>query len=68
MDREKRSGLSTQPYCMYILVNSGDLRIKLDFYYVRSCVSFMKANTAINKVNIMLRHETRWILNRHKIL
>ena len=22
---------STQPYCMYILVNSGDLRIKLEF-------------------------------------
>ena len=58
MDREKRSGLSTQPYCMYILVNSGDLRIKLDFYYMRSCVSFIKANTAINEINLTLEHET----------
>ena len=47
-----------KPYCMYILVNSGDLRIKLDFYYMRSCVSFIKVNTAINKVNITLEHET----------
>ena len=58
MDREKRSGLSTQPYHMYILVNSGALRIKLDFYYMRICVSFITANTAINKVNITRQHET----------
>ena len=58
MDCEKRSGLSTQPYCMYILVNSGDLRINLDFYYMRTCVSFIKANTAINEINIILQHET----------
>ena len=58
MDHEKRSGLSTQPYHMYILVNSGDLRIKLDFYYMRRCISFIKANTAINKVNITLKNET----------
>ena len=49
---------STQPYRMYILVNSGDLRIKLDFYYMRICVSFILANTAINKVNVTLQHET----------
>ena len=58
MDCEKRSGLSTQPYRMYILVNSGDLSIKLDFYYMRSCVSFIKANTAINEINLTLQHET----------
>ena len=58
MDCEKRSGLSTQPYHMYILVNSGDLRIKLDFYYLRSCVSFIKANTVINEINLTLEHET----------
>ena len=49
---------STQPYCMYILVNSGDLRIKLDFYYMRTCISFITVNTAINKVNVTLQHET----------
>ena len=50
---------STQPYRMYILVNSGDLRIKLDLYYMRTCVSFITANTAINKVNVaLLQHET----------
>ena len=56
MDHEKRSGLSTQPYCMYIPVNSGDLRIKLDFYYMKTCISFIKANTAINEINITLQH------------
>ena len=59
MDHEKRSGLSTQPYCMYILVYSGDLRIKLDFYYMRSCVLFIKVNTAINEINLTLKHE-KW--------
>ena len=49
---------STQSYCMYILVNSGDLRIKLDFYYMRTCVSFIMAKTATNKVNVTLQHET----------
>ena len=49
---------STQPYCMYILVNSGDLRIKLDFYYMRTCVSFTMAKTATNKVNVTFQHET----------
>ena len=59
MNLEKRSGLLTQPYHMYILVNSGDLRIKLDLYYMRTCVSFITANTAINKVNVaLLQHET----------
>ena len=52
MNLAKRSGLLTQPYHMYILVNSGDLRIKFDLYYMRTCVSFITANTAINKVNI----------------
>ena len=61
MDHEKRSGLSTQPYRMYILVNSGDLRIKLDFYYMKSCVSFIKANTVINEINLTLEHETIYI-------
>ena len=55
---EKRSGLLTQPYHMYILVNSGDLRIKLDLYYMRTCVSFIMANTEISKVNITLQRET----------
>ena len=59
MNLEKRSGLLTQPYHMYILVNSGDLRIKLDLYYMRTCVSFIMANTVVNKVNITLQqHET----------
>ena len=58
MDHEKRSSLSTQPYCMYILVNIGDSRIKLDFYYMRSCISFIKANTVINEINLTLKHET----------
>ena len=49
---------STQPYCMYILVNSGDLRIKLDFYYMRTCVPFTTAKTATNKVNVTFQHET----------
>ena len=44
---------------MYILVNSGDLRIKLELYYMRTCVSFITVNTAINKVNVALQqHET----------
>ena len=44
---------------MYILANSGDLRIKLDLYYMRTCISFITANTAINKVNVTLQqHET----------
>ena len=59
MNLEKRSGLSTQPYGMYILVNSGDLRIKLDLYYMKTCVSFIMVNTVINKVNVaLLQHET----------
>ena len=66
MDREKRSGLSTQPYLMYVLVNSGDLRIKLDFYYMRSCVSFIKVNTVINEINLTLEHEIG--IKREKIL
>ena len=49
---------STQPYHMYILVNSGDLRIKLDFYYMRTCISFIMAKTATIKVNITHQHET----------
>ena len=52
MNLGKRSGLLSQPYCLYILVNSGDLRIKLDLYYMRTCFSFIMANTVINKVNI----------------
>ena len=48
----------TQSYCMYMLVNSGDLRIKLDFYYMRTCISFITVKTATNKVNVTLQHET----------
>ena len=62
MNLEKRSGLLTQPYHMYILVNSGDLRIKLDFYYMRTYISFTMAKTATNKVNITLQHETNFIV------
>ena len=58
MNLEKRSGLLTQPYRMYILVNSGDLRIKLDLYYMRTCISFITVNTAIKEVNTTLQHET----------
>ena len=71
MDHEKRSGLSTQPYHMYILVNSGDLRLKLDFYYMRSCISFIKMNTVINEINLTLKHETKYSvikLHHHMLL
>ena len=33
-------------------------RIKLDFYYMRTCVSFITVKTATNKVNATLQHET----------
>ena len=58
MNLEKRSGLLTQPYHIYILVNSGDLRIKLDLYYMRTCISFIMVNTAIKEANTTLQHET----------
>ena len=59
MTLRKGQVFSTQPYRMYIPVNSGDLRMKLDLYYMRTCVSFITANTAINKVNVaLLQHET----------
>ena len=57
MNLEKRSGLLTQPYRMYILVNSGDLRIKLDLYYMRTCVSVIMVNTAIKEENTTHQHE-----------
>ena len=53
---------------MYILVNSGDLKIKLDLYYMRTCVSFITANNAINKVNVTLQqHETLRDANKNQI-
>ena len=58
MNLEKRSGLLTQPYCMYILVNSGDLRIKFYLYCMRTCISFITVNTAIKEANTTLQHET----------
>ena len=62
MNLEKRSGLLTQPYHMYILVNSGDLRIKLDLYYMRTCISFIMVNTTIKEANTTLQHETKMCL------
>ena len=59
MNLEKRSDPLTQPYHMYILVNSGDLRIKLDLYYMRTCISFIMVNTTIKEVNTTLQHE-KW--------
>ena len=66
MDHEKRSGLSTQPYCLCISINSEDIRIKLDFYYMKTCVSFVKANTVINEINIIF-HMKQQSLGRNFI-